>query len=191
MKFKLESSYREILILITLLLFFLKFGVISTKERLETKRVTYAELKEAYERKLRITHHREDAEAIEARDSMTFIKRSQIERLYAKEEDPILVQLRLSKKIQSLAENSTLKIESIELLPINQGNYTVEAPLKVKLTGKTKEVLNFLEGLEKFFLFEEKKLCKLREVSLNERNRELNLNLQISVLISKIDTSVR
>lgn len=186
MKLITKGAYTEILFMVVLLLLFIKFGILPSKEKLETKKRTLSELQEAYEvKKKSLLIGEVKAEASEL-NYQKQIREDFSSYLYSRDKDPLLVQLQLSKKIPELAGNSTLRIESIELLPLNQGNYTIEVPLNVKISGKTKEVISFLENLERFFISEEKKICKLREVSLKEKNRELQLTLQISVLVSGI-----
>lgn len=185
----MRNTLRTFLILLIIGLAFLRFGYLPYKQKLSEKKELYSELTQAYLQK-RANFQRIKMSGTLKKDFKKSPENKEIEKVYRlvypKSEDPFLLQIKISKDLKGLAEKKGVKVQGLDFLSFPAGmKRLTEIPLVLKGRGKTKDVLEFLEEVEKYF-YQKEKFYKVSELVLRESRGELELNLKISVFKSEV-----
>ncbi|MEZ0344823.1 MAG: hypothetical protein ABWJ99_08510 [Caldimicrobium sp.] len=180
-----KEILRTFLVLLALGLFFMRFGYVPYKEKLKTKKELYRELSEVYLNKKTLLSKQQ-------KFSPTELKNKEEEKpyfltlLFPKEEDAFLLQIKIAKELSKMAEKHNLQVQGVDMLSFPSGTKRLlEIPFIIKVRGKVKDVLTYLEKVEEYF-YNKEKFFKISELTLYESRGQLDLTLKISVFKSEI-----
>jgi len=182
-----RETLRAILVLIALGLFLLKFGYQGYEKRLQEKKKLYHELRQAlFQKELLLKKESPVSGSLEDKED-SLIKQA-LSEVFPKKEDPLILQVEVSKTLTELAEKKGLKAEGFEFLAPSSGKRLTEIPILIRTSGPIKNTLEYLEEVQNY-LKKKNKFYKIKEFSLATTGfaeKELRLTLQISFFKSEI-----
>lgn len=180
-----RQEFKLLLTYSFLILALIKFFIVPLKNKVEDKKRIYEEYVEIYFHKKNLLEKKKEAiKGLTSNQSNSQnIAQTDIlyQSLYAKSEDPIVVQLSLLEEIKKLAEEQKLEVLSSHLLPLSYRDTLVEIPVSFKIKGAPKNIFEFFKKLQTF-----EKTIYFKEVIMHENRRIINLDLTLSVLKSDI-----
>jgi len=186
-----QQALRTFLILIIFGLLLLKFGYQNQQQKILEKKKLLFELRQALLQK-KLQFSKNNATLGDPKSASLYFfnntERQILSQLYSKNEDALLLQIKLSKSLNELAERKGLRTQGLEILNLKQEKNVTEIPILIKTKGPIKNTLEYLREVE-IFLQKRKKFYKLKELSLHisgATEKELELILRISFFKSEI-----
>lgn len=180
MKLPETKTLRVFLILTILGLAFIKFVILPYESKIKEKKEVYAELVNAYIQKKEVY---EKMKKLQLQKPEETPKEESF--IFPKNSDPQEIQLLFSKELKEIAENQKLELLNFELPEPSSGKTITEIPVIIRVKGKPKDIISYLEELQKA-LIKKKKVFKVSEAVLSGDRANVNLTLRISVFKTEL-----
>lgn len=181
---RLDRTQREhlkrVLLLILLTVAVLRFIVIPGKESLKKNELLLESQLQKYQR-TKLQLEKLKRESSEVRRGAEGIRDEIPTYLYPSQADPLEIQLTLLKNLLSVLQKKELVLQGFSLPSISYGKTITEIPLELRFQGRARDVLSFLEYLEK-----QEKRIYIRDCTITETARRLSVTMTITVIKSEI-----
>jgi len=186
-----QQTLRSFLILIILGLLLLKVGYQGYQKKLSEKKKLYQDLRQALLQKRLLLEKNQPLLPSSKDGGLSDSSRVDthfLDELFPKMEDPILLQVEISKALIELAEKKGLKPQGLEFLNPVPGKRLSTIPIIVRAEGPIKNTLEYLEEAQAF-LRKKKRFFRIDELSLyttGYAEKDLRLTLKVSFFKSEL-----